>query len=74
LIGNINIINYVKAQRLAWFAHVHRLPDDRMVKKIHEWKPMSTRSLGRPKSRWEDAVKNDLINMRINNWRDCIRK
>jgi hypothetical protein len=49
------------------------MPDDRMVKKKHEWKPMSTRSLGRPKSRWEDDVKNDLKNMRINNWRDCIR-
>jgi hypothetical protein len=33
LIGNKNIINYIKAQRLAWFGHVHRMPDDRMVKK-----------------------------------------
>jgi hypothetical protein len=47
-----------------------RLPDDRTVKKIHEWKPISTRSLGRPKSRWEDDVKNDLKIMRINNWRE----
>ena len=36
------------------------MPDDRMVKKVYEWKPMSTRSLGRPKNRWEDDVKNDL--------------
>jgi hypothetical protein len=34
---------------------------------------MSTRPLGRPKNRWEDDVKNDVINMRINNWKDCIR-
>jgi hypothetical protein len=42
LIGNKNIINYIKAQRLAWIGHVHRMPDDRMVKKICEWTPMST--------------------------------
>ena len=52
-----NIINYIKAQRLAWFGHVHRMPDDRIVKKIYEWTPMLTRSQGRPKTRWEDEVK-----------------
>jgi len=34
LTGNKNIINYTKAQRLAWFGHVHRMPDNSMVKKI----------------------------------------
>jgi hypothetical protein len=34
---------------------------------------MSTRSLRRPKNRWEDDVKNNVKNMRINNWKDCIR-
>jgi hypothetical protein len=34
---------------------------------------MSTRPLGRPQNRWEDDVKYDVINMRINNWQDCIR-
>jgi hypothetical protein len=33
LIGNKNIINYIKAQRLAWFGHVHRMADNSMVKK-----------------------------------------
>jgi len=33
LIGNKNIINYIKAQRLAWFGQVHRMPDNSMVKK-----------------------------------------
>jgi len=33
LIGNKNIINYMKAQRLAWFGHVRRMPDNSMVKK-----------------------------------------
>jgi hypothetical protein len=33
LTGNENIINYIRAQRLAWFGHVHRMPDNSMVKK-----------------------------------------
>jgi hypothetical protein len=33
LTGNKNIINYIKAQRLVWFGHVHRVPDNSMVKK-----------------------------------------
>jgi hypothetical protein len=33
LIGNKNVINYIKAQRLAWFGHIHRMPDKSMVKK-----------------------------------------
>jgi len=33
LIGNKNIIDYIKAQRLAWFGHVHRRSDNSIVKK-----------------------------------------
>jgi len=73
LIGNKNIINYIKAQRLACFGHVHRMPDNNMVKKVYVWSPAVTRSLGRPKNRWEDDVKRDIANMKITDWRDCIR-
>ena len=33
LIKHKNIINYIKAQRLIWFDHLHRMPEERMVKK-----------------------------------------
>jgi hypothetical protein len=33
LIGNKMIINYIKAQRLVWFGHVHRMSDNSMVNK-----------------------------------------
>ena len=68
-----NIINYIKAQRLAWFGHVHRMPDGRMVKKIYKWTPMLTRSQGRPKTRLEDDVKNDVKTMGLSKWKDCIK-
>jgi hypothetical protein len=65
------IINYNKSRRLGWLGHVHRMPDERMVKKVYEWKPMAIRLLGRPKNRWENDVKNDLNIMKIYNWKDC---
>jgi hypothetical protein len=33
LIRHKNIINYIKAQRLSWFGHLHGMPGERMVKK-----------------------------------------
>jgi len=44
-----------------------------MAKKVCEWSPALTRSLGRPKNTWEDEVKSDITNMKITNWRDSIR-
>jgi hypothetical protein len=49
------------------------MPDDNMVKKKYEWSHMSTRSKGRTKHRQKDYVKSDVANMRITNWKDCIR-
>jgi len=33
LIRHKNIINHIKAQRLSRFGHLHRMPEERMVKK-----------------------------------------
>jgi hypothetical protein len=49
------------------------MSDERMVKKVYEWKRMAIRSLGRPQTRWENDVKNDLNTMKIYNWKDCIQ-
>ena len=31
--GHKNIINNIKTQRLSWFGHLHRMSEERMVKK-----------------------------------------
>jgi len=49
------------------------MADNSMVNKVYEWAPVLTRSLGRPKNRWEDDVKSDITKMKITNWKDCIR-
>jgi hypothetical protein len=41
-----------------------------VIKKIHKWKPFTGRPVGRPKSRWEDDVRNDLKKMKIINGQD----
>jgi hypothetical protein len=33
LIKHKNIIDHIKAQRLSWFGHLHRMPEERMIKK-----------------------------------------
>jgi hypothetical protein len=46
------------------------MSDNRMVKK---WKPVTTRLQGRPKSRWNDNVKQDICKMKIKNWTVCVQ-
>jgi len=70
---NKNKINYIKAQRLSWLDHLHRIPERRIVKKVYKWKPMLIRPLGRPKNRWEDDIRNDTKKPKIKNWTSCIQ-
>jgi hypothetical protein len=59
LIRNKNIINYIKAQKLHRFGHAHQMTKDRVVKKLYEWKLISTRLPRRPKIRWDNDIKED---------------
>ena len=68
-----NIINYVKAQRLSWFGHINRMTETSIVKKIHKWKPFTGRPVGRPKSLWEDDVRNDLKKMKLIKWTEQVQ-
>jgi hypothetical protein len=58
----------MKAQRLSWFGHVQRMPDTRTVKKLFNWKPLTKRSQGRPKYRWENNITQDICQIKIKNW------
>jgi hypothetical protein len=73
LIRHNNTINHIKAHRLSWFGHLHRMPDERMVKRVCTWKPILTRPLGRPKNRWKDDIINNMRKLKIKNWTSCIK-
>jgi hypothetical protein len=49
------------------------MPDKRMVRRVHKWKPMLTRPLGKPKNRWEHDIINDIKKLKIKNWTSCIK-
>ena len=66
------IINYIRAQRLRWFGHVHQMTNDRTVKKLYDWELVCIRLAGRPKVGWEYDIK-DLIIFKINNFTKCIQ-
>ena len=73
LIKHRNTINYVKAQRLSWFGHINRMPETGTVKRIHKWKPFTGRPTGRPKSRWEDNVRNNPKKMKLMQWAEQLQ-
>jgi hypothetical protein len=73
LIKHRNIINYVKVQRLSWFGHTNRMPETSILKRIYKWKPFTGIPAGRPKSRWEDDVRNDLKKMKLMKWAELVQ-
>ena len=70
LIRHKNIINHIQTQRLSWFGHLHRMPEERMVKKVCKWKPMSIRPQGRPKNTRDGDIRSDMKKLKIKN---CIK-
>jgi hypothetical protein len=49
------------------------MPETSIVKKIHKWKPFTGRPVGRPKSRWEYDVRNDLKKMKLIKWTEQVQ-
>jgi len=45
------------------------MAEDTIVQKIERWKPMSKRPIGRPKTRWEYDVLEDIKSIDICNWK-----
>jgi hypothetical protein len=49
------------------------MPETRMVKAIHCWKPIAKRPTGRPKTRWEDHVKKDIQKLKVPKFRSLVQ-
>jgi len=45
------------------------MAEDNIVQNIKRWKPMSKRPAGRPKTRWEDDVLEDIKSINVSNWK-----
>ena len=46
-----------------------RMAEDNIVQKIKRWEPVSKGPTGRPKTRWEDDVSEDIKSMIVGNWK-----
>jgi len=68
-----NIIGLIRKQRLNWLGHVERTAEDNIVQKIKRRKPMSKRPIGRPKTRWEGNVLEDIKSINVRNWKKVVQ-
>jgi len=69
LIGNADIVRFIKSRRIAWLGHVMRMYDKRTPKRILQWKPIGTRTRRRPRKRWIACIEEDLQIMGVRRWR-----
>ena len=74
LIGNANIVIFIKSKRITWIGHVMRMDDKRIPKRILQWKPIGTRTRGRPRKRWIAGIEKDLQIMGVRRWRKQCKK
>jgi hypothetical protein len=69
LFNGSTIVNHIKAKRLTWAGHLTRMSNERTLKQIFNTKPDGTRSIGRPKLKWEVGVVQDTRILRVKNWK-----
>ena len=68
-----NIIGFIKKQTLNWLGHVESMAEDNIVQKMKRRKPTCKRPIGRPKTRWEGDVLEDIKSMNVRNWRKVVQ-
>jgi hypothetical protein len=48
------------------------MEDDRMVKKLTNWKPLRKRPAGEAKNRWIDGILKYIQVLKVKNWKESI--
>jgi hypothetical protein len=69
LIENADIVRFIKSRRIVWLGHVVRMDDKETSKRILQWKPIGTRTRGRPRRRWIVDIEEDMQVMEIRRWK-----
>lgn len=57
------IIDEIRTKQLIWFGHVQRMNQERLPKKIIDWRPPGRRKRGRPRRSWRDGI-NEVLEER----------
>jgi hypothetical protein len=66
LYSSPSIIRIIKSTRMRWAGHVARMGEKRNVYRLLVGKPEGKRPLGRPRRRWIDNIKMDLLETELN--------
>jgi hypothetical protein len=61
LYSSPSIIRIIKSRRMRWAGHVARMGERRNVSRLLVGKPEGKRPHGRPRRRWIDNIKMDLL-------------
>jgi hypothetical protein len=64
LYSSPRIIRVVKSRRMRWAGHVTRMGERRNAYRLLVGKPEGRRPLGRPRHRWLDNIRMDLVEVR----------
>jgi hypothetical protein len=67
LYSSQNIIRIIKSRSMMWAGQVARMGEKRSAYRLLIGKPEGRRPLGRPRRRWLDNVRMDLVEV---GWRD----
>jgi hypothetical protein len=70
LYSSLNTSRVIKSSRIRWAGHVARMGEGKCTYGVLVGSPEGKRPLGRPKRRWEDNIKMDLMEIVIDgaNW------
>jgi hypothetical protein len=60
-----NTVRVIKSRIMRWVGHVARMGERRSVYRVLVEKPEGKRPLGRPRRRWEDNIKIDLLKVGV---------
>jgi hypothetical protein len=68
LYSSPDISRQIKSRRMRCAGHVARMGDERKLYKVLVGKPKGRRPLGRPKRRWEDGIRMDVVVIGLGVW------
>jgi hypothetical protein len=66
LYSSPSIIRMMKSRRMRWAGHVARMGEKRNLYRLLVGKPEGKRPLGRPRHKWIDNIKMDLLEIGLN--------
>jgi hypothetical protein len=66
LYSSPSIIRIIKLRRMRWAGHVAQMGEKRNLYRLLVGKPEGKRPLGRPRRRWIDNIKMDLLEVGLN--------